>query len=112
MTVYFTELWAETTLPNSNTTLVTAPTGTNGLLIKRAVFTNTSGSAATITVYKVPPAGSAATGNAVTYQYSIGVGVAFVPPELINMVIPVGGKIVTIASAGSAINTTASGLSL
>lgn len=103
------ELWPETTLTTSAASLVQTGAATNGLLIKRAVFTNTSAAPVTITVNKVPSGGSVATANQVTHVFSVAAGEAYVAQELINMVLPPGASIWALASSNTAVNSTASG---
>ena len=78
-------------------------------LLKRTVFTNTTGGAVTITVYRVPNAGSPITGNIIIEARSIGANGTDLAPELSNMVLNAGDTIQALASAGTSINVFSSG---
>ena len=96
------------TLTASAATYVAA--GTSTVIIKSAVFTNTDASARTITVHRVPNAGSAATGNRVISALSLSAGQAYVAPELANMVLAPGETLQALASVTSVVNIAVSGL--
>lgn len=88
--------------------VVTGPV--NGqAIIKQKVFTNVTGSAVTITVFRVPNGGSAGTGNIIIDARSIAANGTDLAPELANAVLNAGDTIQAEASAGTAINFFASG---
>jgi len=89
----------------------TSPTQTTAK-IGRAVFTNTSGSAATITVGIVPAGGSLGSTNTIISAYSIAAGAAYVSPELGGAVIPGGSQLFAYAGTASAITCTVSGITV
>lgn len=80
------------------------------IIIKRAVFTNVTGGAVTVTVYRVPSGGSPGATNTLISTYSVGANSAYVSPELANMVMNPGDTIQALASAAASINAFASGL--
>ena len=80
------------------------------IIIKSCVFTNTDAAAKTITVHRVPNAGSATTGNRVISAFSLAAGQAYVAPELANMVLANGETLQALASVTSVVNIAVSGL--
>lgn len=105
------EMWPVLQLTTGLTTLRVSASAL-GEMLKRAVFTNIGVTAVTLTIYKVPSGGTAASSNAVRYTYSLAAGSdPLVPQELINMVLPQGASLQATASAAGAINTTGSGFS-
>jgi hypothetical protein len=78
-------------------------------ILKRTVFTNTTGGAITFTVYRVPNAGAPATGNEIIVARSIAAGGTDLAPELTNMVLNAGDTIQCLASANTSINVFSSG---
>lgn len=96
------------TLTASAATYVTA-SGSSSVLIRSVVFTNTDVAARTITVHRVPSAGSATTGNRVISAFSLSAGQAYVAPELANMVLAPGETLQALASVTSVVNIAASG---
>lgn len=87
---------------------ITAAANTQ-VIIKNAVFTNVTGGAITITVYRVAAAGSPGATNTVISAQSIAAGGTYLAPELINMVLNAAETIQCLASANTSINFTASG---
>lgn len=79
-------------------------------IIKRAVFTNVTSGAVTITVYRVPSGGSPGATNIIIDARPVaalpGTDLA---PELANMVLNAGDTIQCLASANASINFFASG---
>lgn len=75
-------------------------------IIKRAVFTNITGSAVTITVSRTPSGGSPLV---IIDVQSIAANSTYLAPELANMVLNAGDTISALASTGAAINVFASG---
>ena len=85
-------------------TLTTAKVG-------RAVFTNTSASAVTITA-GITTGGALAASTTLISARTVAPGEAYVSPELAGAVIPAGSAIRAYASAATAITFTASGLTV
>jgi hypothetical protein len=79
------------------------------VIIKRAVFTNTTSGAVTFTVYRVPSSGTPATGEIIISARSIAANGTDLAPELSNMVLNAGDTIQAEASAATSINMFASG---
>lgn len=78
-------------------------------IIKRAVFTNVTSGAITITVYRVPSAGSPGATNIIIDARPIAALGTDLAPELANMVLNSGDTIQCLASANTSINFFASG---
>ena len=78
-------------------------------IIKRAVFTNTTGGAVTFTVYRVPSGGTAGATNEIIPARSIAANGTDLAPELANMVLGTGDTIQALAGAAASINVFASG---
>ena len=96
------------TLTASAATYVTA-SGSSTVIIKAAVFTNTDASARTITVHRVPAAGSASTGNRIISAFSLNAGQSYVAPECANLVLATGETLQALASLTSVVNINVSG---
>lgn len=77
--------------------------------IDKFTATNVTGSAATITVNLVAPAGAAGTANTIVFTKTIPAGKTYTFPELVGHILAVGGIISTIAGTASAIVIRASG---
>lgn len=78
-------------------------------LIKRAVFTNITAGAVTITVYRVASGGSPGSANIVIDARPVPALGTDLAPELSNMVLSAGDTIQALASANTSINLTVSG---
>lgn len=78
-------------------------------VIKRAVFSNVTGGAITITAYRVPALGTAGPTNLVIPTRGVAADGTDLAPELANMVLDPGETIQCLASANTSINFTASG---
>lgn len=78
-------------------------------LVKRAVFTNVTAGAITITVHRVPSGGTAGATNMIIDTRSIAALGTDLAPELANMVLTAGDTIQCLASANASINFFASG---
>lgn len=89
-------------LTTSAAAVYTAPTAVHAV-VKKATFTNTSGSAVTLSVYRVPSGGSALPGNTVISAMSLAAGQAYVAQELDNVVLGPGDSIEAFASAATAV---------
>jgi hypothetical protein len=79
--------------------------------IGRAVFTNTSGSATTITA-GITTGGALAAGTTLISARPIAPGETYVSPELAGAVLPAGSAIRAFAGAATAVTFTASGLTI
>lgn len=90
--------------------LYTTPPNTTAK-VGRAVFTNTSGGAVTITAGITP---GAALGAATTLisALSLAAGQSYVSPELAGAVMPAGSQLHVYASTAGAVTFTASGLTI
>lgn len=95
-------------VPASVAALITAPALTTYVL-EGGGFTNQSGSAVTLTVYRVPAAGSPGTSNIVLAAFSIAAGATYVPDVLKKMVLGAGATIQAFASSASSVVMTYSG---
>ncbi|MBX6770889.1 MAG: hypothetical protein IRY83_04135 [Chloroflexi bacterium] len=95
-------------LTTTLTTLYTAPASPGYAELLSVVFVNTTASPITVSIYVVPPSGSAGTSNAIAYNWSLDVqGLPYViKPAL---VVPAGATIQASASAAG-VTATASGL--
>ena len=109
-TVSQVQLVAPAQLANSDTAVYTAPTQTT-VKIGRAVFTNTSASATTITA-GITTGGALAAATTMISARPIAPGEAYVSPELAGAVLPAGSQIHAYAAAATAVTFTASGLTV
>ncbi len=109
-TVTQVQLVAPVQLASSDASVYTCPTQTTSK-IGRAVFTNTSGSATTITA-GITTGGSLAAGTTLISARPIAPGEAYVSPELAGAVVPAGSQIHAFAGAATAVTFTASGLTI
>lgn len=96
-------------LTTAATTLRTTPVNSQDI-IRRGVFTNVTGGAITVTIYRVPAAGSAGATNVLVSAYSIAANADYEPPALASLVLNAGESIQCLASANTSINATLSGL--
>lgn len=103
-------LTASTQLGTSAASFYTTPASTK-VVVRRVVFTNVDTTSRTFTVYRVPSAGAAATGNIVISAQRLSPGEAYIASELSGMVLDAGDALYALASAATAINVTASGFS-
>jgi hypothetical protein len=101
-------LQAGVVLTTSAVAYITGPANSQ-VIVKRAVFNNTTAGAVTFTVYRVPSGGSVGTGNQIISARSISAGGTDLAPELANMVLNAGDTVQALASAGTSINMFASG---
>jgi len=92
-----------TALGTSASTLYTAPTATVST-IGNFSFSNTSASPVAFTVYNVPNAGTAGTGNIVVPSFTLSAGQSYVPPQLIGLSIAAGSTIQALAGTAAVIN--------
>jgi hypothetical protein len=111
MTINVAQLVAPTQLTGTVAVYFTCPANTTAR-IDRAIFSNPTGGALTITAYLVPSAGSPTTANQVINAQSIGAGAVYVSPELSGQVLLAGGTLQAFASAATSIVLSASGLTI
>lgn len=109
-TVTIVQLVAPAQLGNADAAVYTAPTQTTAK-VGRAVFTNTSVSATTITA-GITSGGALGASTTLISARSIAPGESYVSPELAGAVIPAGSQIHAYAAAASAVTFTASGLTI
>lgn len=79
------------------------------VIIDKFTVTNTTGTAAVITINLVPSSGSASTSNVVLSAKSIAAGESYTCPEVVGQTLESGGFISTIAGTATALNIRASG---
>ncbi len=104
------QLVAPVQLANSDAAVYTAPTLTTAN-IARAVFTNTTAGAVTITA-GITTGGALAAATTMISARSLAPGEAYVSPELAGAVIPAGSALHAYASAATSITFTMSGLTI
>jgi len=97
-------------LGNSDAALYTAPAQTTAK-IGRAVFTNTTASATTITA-GITTGGALASSTTLISARSLAPGEAYVSPELAGVVLPAGSQLHAFSNTASAVTFTASGLTI
>ena len=107
-TITQVQLVAPVQLGNSDAAVYTAPTQTTAK-IGRAVFTNTTASATTITA-GITTGGALGASTTMLSARNIAPGEAYVSPELAGAVLPAGSQIHAYAGTASAVTFTASGL--
>jgi hypothetical protein len=95
-------------LGNVDVSLYSVPTQTTAK-VGRAVFTNTTASAITITA-GITPGGALGPGTTLISARTIAPGESYVSPELSGVVLPAGSQLHAFAAAAAAITFTASGL--
>lgn len=100
-------------LTNADAAIVTA-TANVTTVVKRAVFTNTSGSPVTLTVNVVPNAGSSTASNRVIdpQKRTLAAGESYVAPELAGVVLAGGDMIRGLASANTAVTAAIFGVEI
>lgn len=109
-TVTQVQLVAPMQLANADASVYTAPTQTTAK-IGRAVFTNTTASATTITA-GITTGGALGASTTLISARSLAPGEAYVSPELAGAVIPAGSQLHAFAGAATAVTFTASGLTI
>lgn len=93
---------------SSETTQYTTPAGTR-TIIDKFTGTNTTGSAATLTVKLVPSGGAAGAANTIISAKSLTAGEVYTFPEVVGHVLNAGDFISTLAGTATAITIRASG---
>jgi hypothetical protein len=100
-------LFAPNQAPAGNTTQYTAA-GVR-TIIDKFTGTNTTGAAATLTVFLVPNAGAAGVTNTVVSAISIAAGACYTFPEVVGHVLNSGDFLVTASGTAAAITVRGSG---
>lgn len=93
---------AAQTLGTSAGVLYTAPVATIST-IGNFSFSNNSASPVSITVYNVPSAGAAGTGNIVVPPFTLSVGQSYVPPQLIGLSLAAGSTLQALAGTAGVV---------
>src|ERR1039457_83003 len=96
-------------LTTSAVTEYTAPVATRSI-IKKVTVTNTSGTAATVTVYLVPSAGTAGAANINVSAQTIGAGQTVELYTVENHTLETGDFISALAGTGAVLNLMVSGI--
>lgn len=109
-TVTIVQLVAPQQLTNVDAAIYTAPSQTLAK-IGRAVFTNTTGGAVTITV-GITTGGATTAATTLISARSLAAGEAYVSPELAGQAIPAGSQLRASASANASITVAVSGLTV
>lgn len=107
-TITQVQLVAPAQLGNADASVYTAPTQTTAK-IGRAVFTNTSASATTITA-GITTGGALGAATTMISARTIAPGESYVSPELAGAVLPAGSQIHAFAGAAASVSFTASGI--
>lgn len=108
MTVLARNLVQPLQLTTSDVTEYTAPSNTR-TIIDKMTATNTTGTAATLTVNLVQSGGSAAATNAVISAQSVAAGATYTCPEAVGHILNPGDFISAKASTGAALTFRVSG---
>lgn len=109
MSLNATSLVQGVQLPNAVSIRYTCPANTR-IVIRHAVYTNTTAGAITVTAYVVPSGGSVADATTVISAQSIAGHAAYVSPELSGIVLNAGDTLQDFASAAASISLNASGI--
>jgi hypothetical protein len=109
MSLTATSLVQGVQLTNSAATYYTCPSNQR-VVIRHAVFTNTTAGAITVTAYVVPSGGSAGDPTTVLKAFSIAGNTAYTSPELSGVVLNTGDTLQALASASTSISLNASGI--
>ena len=109
-TVSQVQLVAPVQLGNSDASVYTVPTQTTAK-VGRAVFTNTTASAVTISA-GITTGGALGASTTLISARPLAPGESYVSPELAGAVIPAGSQIHAFASAAASVTFTASGLTI
>lgn len=109
-TVVQAQLAAPAQLANADATVYVTPALTTAK-VGRAVFTNTTASAVTISA-GITTGGALTAATTLISARSLAPGEAYVSPELAGAVLPAGSALRAFASAGASVTFTASGLTI
>lgn len=91
--------------------IYTAPAATKAV-IKRAIFTNTTGGSITLLVHLLAPAGSVTDGNMAINDLTITAGDTYIAGELEGQVVEATGSIHAEASASGSLTAIISGVTI
>lgn len=98
-------------LASGNTTIYTAASTANtSAIVQKAVVSNPSGSAVSITIYRIASGGSIGSATTLVPQISVSSGATLIVNELNNLVLAPGDSIIVTPTAGAALNFTMSGI--
>lgn len=111
MTVTNVAMVPDATLTTSDEPYYTCPVNTSAQ-VKRAVFTNTSTSAVTVTVNVVRNGGTSTTTNVLIPAKPVAPNDTYVAPELAGLALAAGDAIHAFASTGGVINFMVSGIQI
>lgn len=102
MSISYTNFFAPTVLATSASTLYTVPVAPTSTLLRggRMRLTNTTAGAVTASLYAVPPAGTAAAGNAFLSAFSIAANANL---DVDVPVMPAGATLQALAGAATSI---------
>lgn len=95
-------------LGSAATTVYAASAG-SAARIDKATFCNTTGAAATLTVYIVPPGGAPGAGTTIVSAVNVGANSTYVSPELPGHVLGPGYSLQALSSVANAITALVSG---
>jgi hypothetical protein len=109
-TIVQTQLVAPVQLANADASVYVSPTLTT-TKISRAVFCNTTASAATITA-GITTGGALAAATTLISARTVAPGESYVSPELAGAVLPAGSAIRAYSGTATAITFTSSGLTI
>ncbi|WP_124570180.1 hypothetical protein [Burkholderia sp. Bp8984] len=109
-TITQVQLVAPQQLGNADASVYTPPTQTTAK-IGRAVFTNTTASAVTITA-GITTGGALGASTTMISARPLAPGESYVSPELAGVVIPFGSQLHVYASAAASVTFTASGVTI
>ena len=108
MTITAKALIEPLAITNAQVTQYTAPASTR-TIIDKFTATNTSGSAATLSVNLVVSAGAAAASNLIISAKSLAAGECYTCPEIVGHILNAGDFISTLAGTTAVITVRASG---
>lgn len=113
MTVRAVPIARNLQLPAAVAAQYTSPANTT-TIIKRAVFTNTSAGARTVTVHVVPSGGAASVSTMLINGQALaippGAGSSYVAPELAGVVLNSGDSLQCFADAAASVTLNANGI--
>ena len=108
MTVTAKPLYQAAQIPNSITTLYTAPTGTR-TIIDKCTFTNTTAGPVTLSVYLVESGDTAGADDQIIATKTLAAGECYTCPEIVGHVLAPGDFLAAIAGAAASITGRISG---
>lgn len=96
-------------IPAAATDFYTSPASGKGTYADKLTSTNYSAGVVTVTIWLVPPSGSAGNSNVVVVTKSLAIGETYTFPEIAGKFISPGSKITGLCSAATSANFGASG---